>query len=343
MTESLHYFVAAKGAFWQTALPLILPAPYCQDKTTTARKYFGRSDLLQFSLLCIFFKSKRVQFKSKEILRSCRHKNQAGRVHCQITMLQNAVAIITGASSGIGAASALQFAARGMRLSLWARDEARLHEVATLAKANGSPAVLPLLCDIRDEGQIAHALAVTLQQFGRIDILINSAGLSLNGEVDGYSSEDWRTVIETNLTGTFFTCRAVLPAMKQQKSGQIINISSGAGRNGIKNMAAYCASKFGVVGFTEALALEVRRDNIRVSALLPGSVATNFSRTAKRESLIESTMIETTTEESPTIGYSLLPSEVASVILAMLEQPSQAWLSEVVLRPLDLELKRSAT
>lgn len=253
-------------------------------------------------------------------------------------MLQNAVAIITGASSGIGAASALQFAARGVRLSLWARDEVRLHDVATQAKANGSPAVLPLLCDIRDEEQIASALAETLQQFGRIDILINSAGLSLNGEVDSYSLEDWRTVIETNLTGTFLTCRAVLPAMKQQQSGQIINISSGAGRNGIKNMAAYCASKFGVVGFTEALALEVRSANIRVSALLPGSVATNFSRTAKRASLMK-----ITTEESPNIGYSLLPSEVASVILAMLEQPSQAWLSEVVLRPLDLELKRSAT
>ena len=254
------------------------------------------------------------------------------------SMLPNAVAIITGASSGIGAATALQLAQRGVRLSLLGRTPERLETVVSRAKANGASDVLALPCDIRDEAQVASAIQETLRQFGRIDVLINSAGLSLNGEVDGYSLEDWRTVIETNLTGTFLTCRAVLPAMKQQRSGQIINISSGAGRKGIKQMAAYCASKFGVIGFTEALALEVRPHNIRVSVLLPGSVATNFSRTAKREALTE-----TTDSQPQKIGYSLLSSEVAAVILAMLEQPPQAWMSEVVLRPLDLELQRGAT
>ena len=252
-------------------------------------------------------------------------------------MLQNAVAIITGASSGIGAATALQFASQGARLSLWARTSERLEAVADSAKARGASEVLALSCDIREEAQVVAALAETLRCFGRIDILINSAGLSLNGEVDGYSLEDWRTVMETNLTGTFLTCRAVLPAMKQQRSGQSINISSGAGRNGIKQMAAYCASKFGVVGFTEALALEVRSHNIRVAVLLPGSVATNFSRTAKREEITE-----TTATQPRNIGSSLLPTEVAAVLQAMLEQPPQAWMSEVVLRPLDLELQRSA-
>ncbi len=253
-------------------------------------------------------------------------------------MLQNAVAIITGASSGIGAATALQLAQQGARLSLLARTPERLEGIATSARENGAPAVLALSCDVREEAQVEFAIAETLRQFGRIDLLINSAGLSLNGDVDGYAIEDWRTVIETNLTGTFLTCRAVLPAMKQQRSGQIINLSSGAGRNGIKQMAAYCAAKFGVIGFTESLALEVRPYNIRVSVLLPGSVATNFSRTAKREILSE-----TTTSEPRNIGYSLLPTEVAAVILAMLTQPPQAWMSEVVLRPLDLELQRSAT
>lgn len=253
-------------------------------------------------------------------------------------MLQNAVAMITGASSGIGAATALQLAQHGVRLSLLARTPERLEAVAASARTMGAPAVLALSCDIRDEAQVASAIAETLRQFGCLDILINSAGLSLNGAVEGYSLEDWRTVIDTNLTGTFLTCRAVLPAMKQQRSGQIINISSGAGRNGIKQMAAYCASKFGVVGFTEALALEVRPHNIRVSVLLPGSVATNFSRTAKREQIPE-----TTVSQAQNNGYALLPTEVAAVILAMLVQPPQAWMSEVVLRPLDLELQRSAT
>ncbi|HKX26743.1 MAG TPA: SDR family NAD(P)-dependent oxidoreductase [Blastocatellia bacterium] len=242
------------------------------------------------------------------------------------------VAVITGASSGIGRAAALALAEKGARLSLLARSAPALDEVAAQARARGAADVCGLACDVRKEEEVERAIESTLSRFGRIDILINSAGLSLNGEVDGYSLDDWRTVIDTNLTGTFLTCRAVLPAMKQGGGGEIINISSGAGHNGIKQMAAYCASKFGVIGFTESLGLEVRNQNIRVSVLLPGSVATDFSRVAKRES---------EREESRATGYSLFSEEVASVIVSMLEQPSQAWMSEVVLRPLNLEIRRS--
>jgi len=245
----------------------------------------------------------------------------------------NTVSIITGASSGIGRAAALALAERGLRLALLARSESGLSDVADEARGRGAGDVAYFICDVRDEAAVGRAVTATLARFGRIDILINSAGLSLNGEVDGYSLEDWRMVIETNLTGTFLTCRAVAPAMKRQGGGQIINISSGAGRNGIKEMAAYCASKFGVIGFTESFALEVRNQNIRVSVLLPGSVATDFSRIAKRD--------RTASPGGPKeIGYSMTPEEVASVIIAMLEQPEQAWMSEVTLRPLNLELKR---
>lgn len=242
----------------------------------------------------------------------------------------DSVAIITGASSGIGRATALALAARGVRVALPARSAEKLAELAAQCRES-----LPLACDVCDETSVNEAVAATLARWGRVDILINSAGLSLNGSVDGYALSDWRTVLDTNLTGTFLTCRAVLPAMKRQNGGQIINISSGAGRNGIKQMAAYCAAKFGVIGFTEALGLEVRQHNIRVSALLPGSVATDFSRVAKREA--------TGSEDSAPreIGYSMTAAEVASVIVAMLEQPAQAWMSEVVLRPLNLELRRT--
>lgn len=242
----------------------------------------------------------------------------------------DSVAIITGASSGIGRATALALAGRGVRVALLARSAEKLAEVAAQC-----PEALPLACDVRDETAVNEAIAATLARWGHIDMLINGAGLSLNGAVDGYTLDDWRTVLDTNLTGTFLTCRAVLPAMKQQNGGQIINISSGAGRNGIKHMAAYCAAKFGVIGFTEALGLEVRQHNIRVSALLPGSVATDFSRVAKREAAGDE---DNTPRE---IGYSMTATEVASVIVAMLEQPAQAWMSEVVLRPLNLELRRT--
>ncbi len=252
------------------------------------------------------------------------------------SLARGAVALITGASSGIGRATALALARRHLRLALLARSAERLEQVRAEAEEQGSGEALALVCDVRQESEVERAVATVRNRFGRIDILINSAGLSLNGEVDGYPLEDWHAVIETNLTGTFLTCRAVLPAMKSQGGGQIINISSGAGRNGIKQMAAYCASKFGVIGFTESLALEVRNQNIRVSVLLPGSVATNFSQTARREKK---------TDEagggSRDIGYSLTPEEVASVIVSMLAQPDQAWMSEVVLRPLNLELRRS--
>lgn len=245
------------------------------------------------------------------------------------------VAIITGASSGIGRATALALAERGSGLCLIARSVAALDHVASESKLRGAADVLCSECDVREESAVENAVGSALDHFGRIDILINSAGLSLNGEVEGYSLDDWRTVLDTNLTGTFLTCRAVLPVMKRQGGGQIINISSGAGRNGIKLMAAYCASKFGVVGFTESLALEVRNLNIRVSVLLPGSVATGFSRVAKRE--VAESPDSSGTED---IGYSMMPEEVASVILAMLEQPSQSWMSEVVLRPLNLSMSR---
>ena len=247
--------------------------------------------------------------------------------------LANKVAVITGASSGLGRATALALAARGARLSLLARSQEALAQVAEQAMAAGAGETAFYPCDVRDETAVGQSVTATLERFGRLDVLINSAGLSLNGEVDGYALEDWRTVIETNLTGTFLTCRAVLPQMKRQRAGEIINISSGAGRNGIKQMAAYCASKFGVIGFTESLALEVRNHNIRVSTLLPGSVATDFSRVAKRQER----------DETADIGYSMTPEEVASIIVAMLEQPRQAWTSEVVLRPLNMELRRSYT
>ncbi len=245
------------------------------------------------------------------------------------------VAVITGASSGIGRATALALAEKGLRLSLLARSEGDLALVETEARSRCASDVCWFACDVRDEDSVERAVASTLERFGRIDVLINSAGLSLNGEVDGYALEDWRMVIDTNLTGTFLTCRAVLPAMKRQGGGQIINISSGAGRNGIKQMAAYCASKFGVIGFTESLALEVRDLNIRVSVLIPGSVATDFSRVAKRAGGERA-------DEARDIGYSMTADEVAAVIVAMLEQPMQAWMSEVVLRPLNLELRRSS-
>jgi 3-oxoacyl-[acyl-carrier protein] reductase len=243
--------------------------------------------------------------------------------------LSESIAIVTGASSGIGRATALALARKGARLALAGRSPEALKTVVREAREAGVQECLAKSVDIQDESQVIAFVSGAIELFGSIDVLINSAGLSINGEVDGYATASWQTVIQTNLTGTFLTCRAVLPTMKRQRSGQIINISSGAGHNGIREMSAYCASKFGVIGFTESLALEVRNANIRVSTLSPGSVATNFSARSR------GTVADRAQESS-----AMTASEVAAVVLAMLEQPDQAWMSEVILRPLNLELRR---
>lgn len=245
------------------------------------------------------------------------------------------VAIVTGASSGIGRATALALGRKGLRIALLARSSGRLEKVNEEVSQAGSPDAIHLKCDVSNEGNVDRATATILDRWGRVDVLVNNAGLSLNGPVEEYSLEDWRTVIGTNLTGTFLMCRAVLSAMKRQSGGQIINVSSGAGRNGIAGMGAYCASKFGVIGLTESLGLEVRNHNIRVSVILPGSVATEFSSVANRG--------RPEGHDESSIGYKMTADEVAGVIVSMLEQPDQAWTSEVVLRPLNLELRRSLT
>lgn len=242
------------------------------------------------------------------------------------------VAIVTGASSGIGRATAIALARKGIRMALLARSSGRLEKVNDEVSQAGSPDAIHLKCDVSKEGEVDRATATILDRWGRVDVLVNNAGLSLNGPIEKYSLEDWRTVIDTNLTGTFLMCRAVLSAMKRQSSGQIINVSSGAGRNGIAGMGAYCASKFGVIGLTESLGLEVRNHNIRVAVILPGSVATEFSSVANRGY---------PERDERLIGYKMTAEEVAGVIVSMLEQPDQAWMSEVVLRPLNLELRRS--
>jgi NADP-dependent 3-hydroxy acid dehydrogenase YdfG len=252
------------------------------------------------------------------------------------------VAVVTGASSGIGLATAHALARKGARTALLARSSSRLERASDQVRAIGAADAASIACDVRNEDQVESAIKTIVERWGRVDILINNAGLSLNGPLDGYALSDWRTVIDTNLTGTFLMCRAVIPVMKRQGGGQIINVASGAGRNGIANMAPYCASKFGVIGLTEALGLEVRNQNIRVSSVLPGSVATAFSRTANRESQSEEATEERTEERTEEIGYKLTPDEVARVIISMLEQPTQAWMSEVILRPLNLELRRKA-
>ncbi len=243
--------------------------------------------------------------------------------------LTNSVIIVTGASSGIGRATAIELAKHDCRLALLGRNHQELTKTHQEISESLSTSPLIIQCDVRKPQDVQKAIQQIHNQWGQIDILLNIAGLALKGPVDGYSKADWDTVIDTDLTGVFLLTREVLPFMKKHKYGQIINVSSGAGRTGIPELASYCAAKFGVIGFSETVALEVRNENIRVSTICPGSTMTNFHQGSNR-----------TSKQSKHGSYALFPGEVAKVIESMLIQPQQAWMSLVILRPLNTKISR---
>jgi NADP-dependent 3-hydroxy acid dehydrogenase YdfG len=229
--------------------------------------------------------------------------------------IRGSVAIITGASSGVGRSTALALAERHARLTLVARNQEALERVAIQARESGGEAEI-VAEDIRDEATAATAVERALAAYGRVDTLINNAGIEGGGPVESLSLETWRACLDTNLTAAFLFSRAVLPAMKSQGAGHIIMISSGAGKQGYGNMSAYCASKFGLMGFAQALAHEVGDDHIKVCTVVPGSVVTGFSGHAPRPG-----------------GKYLLPQDVAQAILFLLEQSERAWTQEMTVWP----------
>jgi 3-oxoacyl-[acyl-carrier protein] reductase len=186
-------------------------------------------------------------------------------------------ALITGAGKGIGKAVTLALAAEGVNVALLARTENDLKQTAAEAKALGVKAVI-VTADVADITSVNDAVAKVLLAFGNIDILINNAGVGVFGKFMELEPEEWERVIKVNLMGVYYATRAVLPGMITRESGDIINISSTAGLRGAATTSAYSASKFAVIGLTESLMQEVRKHNIRVTALTPSTVATDMAK-----------------------------------------------------------------
>jgi 3-oxoacyl-[acyl-carrier protein] reductase len=185
------------------------------------------------------------------------------------------IVIVTGASRGIGLAVSRLLAEKGAHVALVARDQKALEEACHLIKTGGGDAIsIPI--DIRQESEVDTLIFQVMEYYGRIDILINNAGVLTYGPVVSAKVEDWNRVIDTNLKGAFFCSREVLPIMIRQGSGMIINMASGAGETGFPNLAIYCASKFGLIGFSKALAKEVAPYNIKIAYLCPGYVDTEM-------------------------------------------------------------------
>jgi 3-oxoacyl-[acyl-carrier protein] reductase len=196
-------------------------------------------------------------------------------------LLRGQVAIVTGGTVGIGRATCLALAREGAQVVIVGRSRERLEQtLADMARQKTGPEPLGLALDVRREAEMAEMANRTLEKFGRIDILVTAAGILRGGAglrtLQHMSVQDWDEVLDTNLKGIFLANRAVLPAMISRRQGNIINISSTSGRQGLAFDSAYCASKFGVIGLSEALAEEVRSYGIRVQVLLPGAIETDM-------------------------------------------------------------------
>jgi NAD(P)-dependent dehydrogenase (short-subunit alcohol dehydrogenase family) len=190
--------------------------------------------------------------------------------------LRNQVAIITRGSRGIGLAIARALVTEGANVAITGRTEADLSEARRHIEAAGPGKVETFHADVRQYADMDHVVSATVARFGGLDILVNNAGAWRSASVADMTPEEWSAVIDTNLTGPYNACHAALPQLKKRGGGYIINISSLAGKNAFPNAAAYCASKSGLNAFSEVLMQEVRHDNIRVTYVMPGSVATGL-------------------------------------------------------------------
>jgi NAD(P)-dependent dehydrogenase (short-subunit alcohol dehydrogenase family) len=229
-------------------------------------------------------------------------------------------AIVTGGTRGIGYGIADALVTAGAKVMITGRDAGRVTDAVgrLAARAEDKTRVLGRAVDVRERAAVDALVAHTVQEFGPLNTLINNAGVGLFTEVEKTTDDDWSRVIDTNLTGVFHCSRAVIQPMREAGGGWIINIASLAGRNYFANGAAYCASKAGLVAFSESLMLEVRNDNIRVSVVMPGSVATDFVGPSGRQD-----------DDS----WKLTPGDVAEVVTDLLQYPSRSLPSKVEIRP----------
>lgn len=228
--------------------------------------------------------------------------------------LKGSVAIVTGASKGIGRAIALMLARHGVRVVLAARNSEMLVSLHSEINAAGGSSFV-IATDVTSEHSVQNLILETQKKFGAIDILINNAGVGVFSNVVDMNVGDYEMMMNVNLKGVFLCSRGVLPQMMKQKHGEIINIASLAGKNSFAGGSVYSATKWGLIGFARSLMLEVREHNIRVVTISPGSVNTSF---ADKE------------QDQPDV---IQPDDVAETVLFALTMPNRVNVSEIDVRP----------
>ncbi len=231
--------------------------------------------------------------------------------------LRNKIAIVTGGTKGIGRAIAKMLLAEGSLVVICARNPSEVEAAVNQLGSQSQGKIKGIPCDVGDYGQVQRVMEFAVQQFGGIDILINNAAIGIFASVADITPDQWRHVIDTNLTGVYYCCHEVIPHMKRRGVGYIINISSLAGKNPFKGGSAYNASKFGLNGFSEAIMQDLRYDNIRVSYVMPGSVNTRFG----------------TSGVAMENSWKLAPEDVAHVVIDLLRHDPRCLPSCVEMRP----------
>jgi NAD(P)-dependent dehydrogenase (short-subunit alcohol dehydrogenase family) len=228
--------------------------------------------------------------------------------------------VVTGGTRGIGYAIAHALLQRGDAVAVVGTStESAEHAVAKLRNSAGGDAarLMPVACDVRDAGRVEQAMNEVAARFGGIDALVNNAGVGVGRPVADLSLDEWNRIIGINLTGVFHCTKAVIPHLRRRNGGWIINISSLASKNPFAGAAAYSASKAALNAFSEALMQEVRHENIRVSYVLPGSVATEFSGRSLQAGA----------------DWRLQPDDVAQVVVDLIDHPARSLPSRVEIRP----------
>jgi NADP-dependent 3-hydroxy acid dehydrogenase YdfG len=235
--------------------------------------------------------------------------------------LQDKTVIVTGASSGIGLEIVEMLAAAGAKIALAARSMDRLEQAATALAAGGATAII-VPTDVTREADCRALVQATRDAFGRIDVLVNNAGFAPPATIFETTEEIWDSTLDVCLKGVYLMTRAVLPVMLEQASGgTVVNISSVAGKHGYENRSAYCAAKWGVHGFTEALRAELDGQNIYFHLICPAAVATPWWDTINDP------------QSDEVMARMIQPEEVAEAVRWTLTQPDHLQIDEVVIKP----------
>jgi NAD(P)-dependent dehydrogenase (short-subunit alcohol dehydrogenase family) len=227
--------------------------------------------------------------------------------------LTGKVAIVTGATKGIGLAIAERMINEGMSVVVSARTEA---DVASVAARLGDNA-MGVACDVADPAACAAMVDAAVERFGRLDVLVNNAGLGIFKPISEMTVEEWQLQVDVNLGGVFYCSKAALPHLSASGDGYIVNIGSLASRNSFASGTGYNASKFGLLGMSEAMMLDVRYEDVRVSIVMPGSVNTPFNNH----------------EQAAERGWKLEADDCALAVMQLLEYPKQAHVSRMEMRP----------